>query len=279
MRLKVNYNEGRRTRDEGRERPSYVHRPPSIVLHLAPLVLCVFLIGADAITLTDVQGAFMQKDYVKTKELAQTFAGQAANPQERIEALYYSGLSDLWLGQYLPARQSIEEIFKSKPSKEMYDKASLALIDTYYMEGNYKKSLSLGEDLLYKRSSSEFLSAIYLKIAKSHFKLAQWKKGRELLQKIIDRFPDSPERFYVDQLLQENQFFAVQVGSYQDRSKAEDTLKGLQQKGEYAYIVETISQDGKKFYRVRAGQFQKFNDAQALETKLSKLGYPTKIYP
>ena len=249
------------------------------------LLTSYFLLGApcanaaDATTLTDVQGAFMQKDYAKTKELAQTFAGQTVNPQERIEALYYSGLSDLWLGQFLPAREAIEEILRSKPSKEMYDKASLALIDTYYMEGNYKKSLGLGEDLLSKRSSSEFLSAIYLKIAKAHFKLAQWKKGREYLQKIVDRFPNSPERYYVDQLLQENQFFAVQVGSYQDRGKAEETVKNLQQQGEYVYIVETTSQDTKKFYRVRVGQFQQFSDAQKLETKLSQLGYPTKIYP
>ncbi len=243
------------------------------------LLATVHVNAADAITLTDVQGAFMQKDYVKTKELAQTFAGQTVNPQEKKEALYYSGLSDLWLGQYLSARQAIEKILKTKPSKEMSDKALLALIDTYYMEGNYKRSLSLAKDLLDKSSGSEFLSAIYLKVARSHMKLAHWKKGREYLQKIIDRFPNSPERYYVDQLLQENQFFAVQVGSYRDRSKAEETVKGLQQKGEYVYIVETTSRDGKKFYRVRVGQFQQFNDAQKLETKLSQLGYPTKIYP
>ena len=87
------------------------------------------------------------------------------------------------------------------------------------------------------------------------------------------------ERFYVEQLILESQFFAVQVGSFLDRAIAEGMAGELQKKGEYAYIVETTSQDGKKFYRVRIGKFQQFDEAQKLEIKLSKLGYPTKIYP
>jgi tetratricopeptide (TPR) repeat protein len=235
--------------------------------------------AADAVTLTDVQSAFLQKNYTKTKELVEAFVAQPADPKEKIEALYYASVSDLWLGQYLTARKTIRRVIDAKPDRAMHDKASLALIDTYYMEGNYREALRRAEDLLEHSPQSEFLSSIYLKMARIHLKLAHWKKGREYLQKIIEEFPNSLERYQVDQLMQESQFFAVQVGSFQDRTKAEASAEDLQKKGEYAYIVETSAEDGKKFYRVRVGKFRLFGDAKKLEAKLKRQGYPTKIYP
>lgn len=258
-------------------------KPPKAVFYLLLTACCLLLqspnVHAETLTIADVHSAFMQKDYAKTSELAQTLAEQARDSQEKAEAFYYAGLSDLWLGKYLSARRMIQQSLDAKPSKSLQDMASLALVDTYYMEGDYKKSLRLAEDFLDGHPKSDFLSLAYLKIARSHLKLANWKKGREYLQEIVKKFPNSPERFYVEQLLDENQFFAVQVGSFQDRVTAEGTVNELQKKGEYAYIVETTSQDGKKFFRVRVGKFQQFEEAQQLEAKLSKLGYPTKIYP
>ena len=124
--------------------PSYFFLLSSLFLLLS-LPVC----ANEAPTLTDVQGSFMQKDYAKTKETADILAAQTKDPQKRSEALYYAGLSDLWLGKYTPARQTIKQVLDSKPSKELRDKASLALIDTYYMEGDYKKSLKIAKDLSY----------------------------------------------------------------------------------------------------------------------------------
>jgi tetratricopeptide (TPR) repeat protein len=245
------------------------------------LVLCVATLPVKAadVTLADIQTAFLQKEYTKTKELVEAFVTQSADPKEKIEALYYAGVSDLWLGDYLKARKTIHRVIDAKPDRAMQDKASLALVDTYYMEGDYREALQRGEDLLERSSQSEFLSSIYLKLARANLKLARWKKGREYLQKILDEYPNSLERYHVDQLLQENQFFAVQVGSFQERAKAETSVEELQKKGEYAYIVETAAEDGKKFYRVRVGKFTLFGDAKKLEAKLKRQGYPTKIYP
>ena len=171
----------------------------------------------EAPTLTDIQAAFMNKDYVKTKDLAVTLIARTKDPQERSEAFYYTGVSDLWLGQYVSARESLAKTIKAKPSRDLLDKASMALMDTYYMEGDYKKSLEVAEDFLDDNPKSEFISAVYLKVARCHLKLANWKKGRDYLQKVLQKYPNSLERFYVDQLLQESQYFAVQVGSFQDR--------------------------------------------------------------
>ncbi len=235
--------------------------------------------AADNVTIVDVHASFMQKDYAKTKELAQALAAQTEFVQEKAEAFYYAGLSDLWLGKHQSARQLIQQALNGQPTKNIQDMASLALIDSYYMEGDYQKSLRMSQNFIDNHPQSEFLSAAYLKIARCHLKLAHWKEGREALQKMVQKYPNSLERFYVEQLLQESQFFAVQVGSFQDRVTAEGVVAELQKKGEYAYIVETASQEGKKFFRVRVGKFQQFDEAKTLESKLSKLGYPTKIYP
>jgi hypothetical protein len=56
-------------------------------------------------------------------------------------------------------------------------------------------------------------------------------------------------------------------------------LTELKSKKEYAYIVETMDRHKRKFYRVRVGQLILLDEAQKLKSRLSKLGYPTKIYP
>ena len=103
--------------------------------------------------------------------------------------------------------------------------------------------------------------------------------AKEYLQKIIKEYPDSFESRVARQLLDEKQYFTVQVGAFTEQARAERLVKELIQRKEYAYIVETKSPDGKNFFRVRVGQMTALKDAQALESKLSGLGYPTRIYP
>lgn len=236
-------------------------------------------VSAETLTINDVHALFMRKDYMKTLEVAQQLAEQTQDFYERTEAYYYAGLSELWQGKYAEARGLIQKVLKGPTSPSLMEMAELSMIDTYYMEGDYQKTLRHSQNFLETHPKSDYLSAAYLKIARSQLKLGHWKEGRDVLQKILQQYPNSLERFHVEQLLAENQFFAVQVGSFQDRSAAENLVSQLQKSGEYAYIVETTSQEGKKFFRVRVGQIQQFEEAQKLEGKLAKLGYPTKIYP
>jgi cell division septation protein DedD len=120
---------------------------------------------------------------------------------------------------------------------------------------------------------------ITLKVARANLKLARWKKARELLQKIIADYPESFESNIARQLLEEKQYFTVQVGAYADKARAEKMVQELLDKKEYAYVVETRSNDGKTLFRVRVGQLSTLKDARALENKLSGQGYPTLIYP
>ncbi|MBF0485563.1 MAG: SPOR domain-containing protein, partial [Candidatus Omnitrophica bacterium] len=87
------------------------------------------------------------------------------------------------------------------------------------------------------------------------------------------------EAITAKQLLEEKQYFTVQVGAFADKGRAEKLVAELIARKEYAYIVETKASDTRSYYRVRVGQLSTLKDAQALETKLAGLGYPTLIYP
>ena len=110
-------------------------------------------------------------------------------------------------------------------------------------------------------------------------KLAHWNEARKYLEKITTDFPDSMEVHVAKQLLNEKQYFAVQVGAFIERQRAEKLANELQKKGEYAYVVEMADQQERTFYRVRVGQLVLLEKAEKLKSKLSKEGYPTQIYP
>ena len=244
------------------------------------LLLAVFCFyGFSDISLKDIETAIIKQDYEQAKKVATQLLSSELKADERDEILYYLGLCDLRLGQYAQAREVFTGLTKKKIDGPLADKAYLGLFDGYYIDGYYEQAYRIAKRLLKISPKSEFLSLIYLKLARANLKLAQWKKAREYLKKITVQFPDSLEVHVAKQLLNEKQYFAVQVGAFIDRKRAENLTGELQQKGEYAYIVETIDHQNRKFYRVRVGQLALLDEAQKLKSKLSEAGYPTQIYP
>ncbi len=245
----------------------------------AILISLLFLYGFSDTALTEIETAIIEKDYQKAKDLAQGYLDQSPSQGKREHALYYLGLSQLWLQEYAQARDAFRHLLKYSSDKKIKDKARLGMIDSFYMQEKYSEALQEAEETLKASPKSEYLSLIYLKIARSNLKLTQWDKAKEYLRKIADQFPNSPETHIAKQLLEEEQYFAVQLGAFLDRQRAENLLGDLKKMEEYAYIIETTDKEGRKFYRVRVGQLSTLNEAQELKSRLSQLGYPTQIYP
>ncbi len=221
----------------------------------------------------------MNKDYAQARELASQIIKDSNDPAERTEAQYYYGLAQLRLGQYADARSAFQSVMDTHPAQDIYDKAALSLIEGYYMDGFYTDALDTANQLFKKSPHSSFLSLIYFKIAGADLKLMRWEDANKYLNKIINEFPQSPEAPIAKQLLEEKQYFAVQVGSFLDKGRALTLIDDLKGSGQYAYVVETTAPDGQKYYRVRVGQMSSLKDAEDLKKRLDKLGYPTLIYP
>jgi len=246
------------------------------------IATCVVMIGLTTTlyaSLPDIEAAVMNKDYAQARELASLILKDSNDPAQRTEAQYYFGLAQLRLGQYADARRAFQIVMDAHPTQDIYDRAALGLTEGFYMAGFYKDSLDAGAELLKRSPHSSFLSLIYLKIARANLKLMRWEKANEFLNKVLNEFPQSPEAPVARQLLEEKQYFAVQVGSFLDKGRAITLIDDLKAGGQYAYIVETTAADGQKFYRVRVGQMSSLKDAEDLEKRLAKLGYPTLIYP
>ena len=243
------------------------------------LGLMVGINGYVFAAMPDIEAAVMNKDYAQAKSLASAVINDSNDPAERCEAQYYYGLAQLRLGQYADARKAFESVMQAHPSQEIFDKAALSRIEGYYMEGLYTDALDASIQLLQKSPNSSFLSLIYFKLAGADLKLMRWEDADKYLSKIISDFPNSPEASIARQLLEEKQYFAVQVGSFLDKGRALTLIDDLKGNGQYAYVVETTGSDGQKYYRVRVGQMSSLESAEDLKKHLDKLGYPTLIYP
>ncbi len=252
-------------------------RPQLIFIFV--LIAAVASWGASFVGMDDIETAIIEKDYEGAQSLAQEFLAQKPPKAQADQARYYSGLSQLRLNNYTKARGVFERLKASASDAKFIDQARIGIVDSYSMEGEYQQAIHQAENFLKTKPESELMSLIYLKLARAHLKLARWETAKGYLKKIMDQYPQSLEYHPARQLLEEKQYFAVQLGAFLDRGNAESLMEDLKAKGEYAYIVETTNAQGQKFYRVRVGQFSGLKEAEGLMTRLSQEGYPTLIYP
>ena len=241
--------------------------------------LPLILSGFSDPPLIEIESAVIQKEYGNAQKLAESFIAQDPVKEQKDRAQYFLALSQLGQQQFNQARDDFNQLIAGSPERQLRDKAYLGLYYSYYLEARYSDALNTIEELHKLSPDSDFQSLIYLNLGKSHLRMAHWQLARSYLKKIVDGYPDSLEFHLAKQLLEEKQYFAVQVGSFLDRSRAEKLISELRDQGDYAYIIETVDQYNRKFYRVRVGQMTLLNDARELQTRLSQRGYPTQIYP
>ena len=223
----------------------------------------------------------MVEDYAAAEVEAQRILSQPGlGADVRAEAMYYLGLSLLGQQRFVEARETFSGLIRLRPADaQTRDRAYLGLFNAHYLNQEYTEALGVIRDLVRVSPRSSAQSLIHLKIARTQLKLANWKEAHATLQKILTEFPDSFEAHTARQLLEEEQFFAVQVGAFLEKSRAESLLLDLSRRNQYAYIVETIDREQRKFYRVRVGKMASLNEALALERNLIREGFPAQVYP
>ncbi len=244
------------------------------------VLMSSFPLIVQAQSIGDLRHVMMQEDYKTARTMAEGMLSSRSTRSDIAEIEYYLGLSQLRLGQYTQAEQTFRKVIAVRPSDSIYDRALIGLSDAFSAQSYYDKALKELNHLIHRRgSSSNLMSLVYLKAARVNLKLARWGKAREFLEKIIAEYPQSFESAVAKQLMDERQYFTVQVGSFADKARAEKLVQELKDRREYAYIVEAKVSSYQHTYRVRVGQLSSLKEAQALESKLSGLGYSTIIYP
>lgn len=235
--------------------------------------------AAAGVVLADVEAAVIREDYARGLELAGEWLKDPGARAEIPRVRYLQALSLLRLGQYARAREIFTDLKGESLPAELSDKVAATYIDTLYMQGFYEKALKEALQLIDRRRSSDMISLFYLKAARANLKLARWARAGEILNRIIAEYPDSFESQVARSLLEEQQYFTVQVGAFTEKERAQRLTEEINRRGEYAFMVETRGLDGRKFYRVRVGRLSALKDARQLESRLAGLGYPALIYP
>ncbi len=245
----------------------------SVLMILAIFVCCGFT------KINDIETAILEKDFKKAQDLAENFVKHNPKSPDLNQARYYLGVSDLGLLQYEEARKAFKTVLNGGASESLYDKAWLGVLDSLGMQERFDEALAGAEKFLVERPQSELVSIVYLKLGRTNLKLSHWDKAQTYLQKVIHDFPNSFEANTARQLLEEQRYFAIQVGSFKDQQHALVLVDELKKKGEYAYLVETKDNEGRPLYRVRVGQLTTLDEAHQMRQHLSSQGYATHIYP
>lgn len=242
------------------------------------LILAFWALQAEA-ALVDVKSAVMYGNYQQAQDLAEDIMNTSQAGYVYDEAYYFLGVSHLKKKEYFQAQTAFDDLINRNPLGSIRDRAYLGLFDAYYLTEDYQQSFTVAEEFLQYYSNSQFLSSMYFRMARANFKLGFWDEGYQYLQKIVNYFPNSFDYPTAQQFLNEKPYYAVQVGAYKDRSRAQQQVDDLKRKGEDAYLVETVDQNNARFYRVRVGQLTHLPDADQLREHLAQEGFLTQIYP
>lgn len=240
-------------------------------------VLCVFPLYAEI--LSAIHEAVLLQDFKQVEVLSQQALSQNLCEKENHEVTYFLALSQLHQGNPMAARDLFQQLKDQIQEGDLYDRAFMGIINAYYLKGQYRESLRHCHHFARMRSDSDYMSALYLRIARINLKLSHWDPARRYLQTILKKYPDSLEAVNARQLLQEKNFFTVQVGAFLDQQYAHALATNLRNQGHYSYIVKTLDHQGRTFYRVRVGQTSSLNAARQLKERLLQAGFPAIVYP
>lgn len=250
-----------------------IHLALPMLIALTPLAFAADQ-GLDAI-----DTALQRQDLARANALIDRFLREVPDRQLQREARYYRGLAFLYENQPDAAQDIFSDLLAEQPYGALAERVRLSQVDALFMGGNYAQALVESERVWQDYPESNFQHVNLLNMARAELRLAQWMDARRDLERLVDEFPGTREAETAQQLLQERQYYSVQVGSFLDRERAEEQVARLTDQGEQAYILDVVDHSGLTFYRVRLGRFPQLEEAQILKARLTALGYPARIYP
>jgi len=198
---------------------------------------------------------FLKGQFKESERLAASFRPRPGDNRAE-EVAMIRALSLMKLGRFEEARPILETLQNQSSSAELRAQAAYSLGDSFYFQNDRSQA-----DIYYRQA--------------------------------VERYPDHGEAQQVRRLLglshpasvtmplrqtgvEENLIYSVQVGSFSKRRNAERLLNKLMRKRLDAYILQD---EASKNFRVRIGHLTMRADAESLEARLKKDGYPTKIFP
>ena len=135
---------------------------------------------------------------VKQAELEKSSPAKEALPEaKRVSAgmgsLYKDAYETFQRGDFEGARKKFSAFLKQYPNAELSDKAQFWIGETYYRKKDFEKAILEYEKAIAKYPESSKIPAALFKQALSFLELGDKKNARNLLRRVIERYPHSDQ--------------------------------------------------------------------------------------
>ncbi|MBU2103015.1 MAG: SPOR domain-containing protein [Candidatus Omnitrophota bacterium] len=202
---------------------------------------------------------------------------KARAARQNDEALYFLGLVYIKMENYPQAREYLTKLTQHYSSSRFFEQGLLRLADTYYLEGDAARARLMYEDIEKKRVDFTYMPTVYLRLSQIAAQEGRWDDNKKYAAIIRDKYPVSPEAQRAMALENNDNFFSVQVGAFSQKKNALELAGEL----EKTYTVTVIEDKNAALtlYKVRVGKFSDRQKAEQMRFKLTRQGYPARIYP
>ncbi|MGE4357125.1 MAG: tetratricopeptide repeat protein [Candidatus Omnitrophota bacterium] len=222
---------------------------------------------------------FLKGDYYTVISNCEGMKKKNLSDKLGAEFYYLMGMSYLYTGDSIFARNSFNFLLEKYPHSDWSDSAKIALGDCFLMERNFTEAVETYQSFIDKNKKSPLLSLAYFKLAETRRKQGLWDDAKKLHEKIKSLFPNSLEAKLSNDILSNNEFFyTLQVGSFINKENALRVVEDLNSQSIPAYISEFVKL-GRIYYRVRVGRFLDSEECEKMRKKLIGAGYTPYIYP
>ncbi|MFH1460732.1 MAG: SPOR domain-containing protein [Candidatus Omnitrophota bacterium] len=196
----------------------------------------------------------------------------------KAESLAIQGECFTKLGEYAQARDAYKKGI-NYTSGDLQTQLYMGIADSYLMEYAFDNAISVYEQLLKNKNSSDHECALYFKLGKAYQKKSEWAQSKFYFDKLKRKYPNSFEASLIDKASVGGNFFTIQVGCFTREANAKNLYQDLKNKGYEVYIT-SLPTNGQKLYRVRVGEFVSRMAAEFEEEKLRTQEHlPTHIFP
>jgi len=238
-----------------------------------------------ALNLDKLKNHFLQGDYNLAISEGEWLLAGASAQEPGLDLLYYFlGLSYLRVENYLRASDIFEIILEEFPDTRLKDEVRLGLGDSYFLRGDFTRARSYYQEALNKNANTKYKALIYSRLSETGLKEGDTQAAKKYLDKLKSDFPQGFESIVKEDIsslpnIQEGIYYSVQVGYFSKNINAKNLVQKLTEKGYPAFIEKAITSEGKTGFRVRVGKLDSRQKAIELKDKLSREGFPTKIFP